>query len=210
MVRVVAGKYRGRRLETPSGKHTRPTSDKVREGIFNVLAGRMDWAHARVLDLFAGSGALGIEALSRGANQALFVEAHGRTAAGIRKNLQLLEIPPGQAKVIAAPVEKWLAVSLEKQPLNNQPLNAADEPKDFKGQFKPDLILMDPPYAFEEYDKVLYLLSQSGIMAEGAYMVVETSKNMELDVPDALDQIQVKRYGDTQVWFFRMGGSHRD
>jgi 16S rRNA (guanine966-N2)-methyltransferase len=175
-VRVVAGTHRGRTLKAPRGGGTRPTADKVREALFSIL-GPVDGLH--VLDLFAGSGALGIEALSRGAASATFVESDRRVAATIRDNLNAL----GEgAAIVQRDVLRWLA---------DPPPGTAY-----------DLVLVDPPY-----DSAAQLgepLSQRlpAILTDEALIVIESDKRnpLILDLP-LTDE---RTYGDTRIAIHRV------
>lgn len=183
MLRVVGGHLGGRRIKTPQGRATRPTSERVREALFNVLQHLDALGGARVLDLFAGSGALGIEALSRGAAHATFIESHGRTAALIRGNLRALEIPESYWSVKAVRAEGFLDASKEE------------------GGWT--LIFMDPPYGADNALPALSLLvAHPGIPAE-ALVVVEAAAREPAPEVGGLEQIQVNRYGDTQVIYLR-------
>lgn len=186
MLKITGGSLRGRRIAAPAGRSTRPTAEKVRESIFNTLRGLVALEQARVLDLFAGSGALGIEALSRGAAHAVFVESHGRTAAGVKANLKRLELAGDAATVITAPVEKWLA-----RPNRGPPAG---------------LVLADPPYGFGAHEELLKALAASPAVAPEAVIVLECAHGMDIAVPDGLDPLRTKRYGDTQVFFFAKSG----
>jgi len=179
MLRIVGGRLGGRRINAPPGRHTRPTADKVREAIFNTLATLTDLEGLAVLDLYAGSGALGIEALSRGATHCTFVESHARTAAGIRANLALLELPAAAATVVAARVEAWL-----RHPALPQPAG---------------LVLADPPYADGQHDALLAALADSAVLAPQAVIVLETAAGQALALPPRLEVLRTKGYGDTQV-----------
>jgi 16S rRNA (guanine966-N2)-methyltransferase len=131
-VRVIAGSSRGRRLRAPTGDATRPTSDRVRESIFDVLGSLMDLDDTDVADLFAGSGALGIEALSRGARSVTFVDNSLAAVRAVEANVTGTGLDPGQTQVVRADVLDWLR-----------------RPHRF------DLALCDPPYAFEAWDDLL-------------------------------------------------------
>ena len=195
MLRIIAGALGGRRLSVPPGRHTRPTADKVREGLFNTLGSLVELEEARVADLFAGSGALGIEALSRGAAHAVFVEAHPRTAALIRANLEALALGRERARVVVARAEAWLAQPAEEAPAT--------------------LALLDPPYDYAArdhaardhaaYGALLAALARSPRLAAGAVVVLETARRTLLEAPPGLEPLRVKRYGDTQLWFFATG-----
>ena len=183
MLRIVAGKLGGRRIQAPPGKGTRPTAEKLRGAIFNSLEQWIALEGARVLDLYAGSGALGIEAHSRGAAHVTFVEGDHRTAASIRDNLKTLGIPREATEVVPQKVLTWLR-------------RAPAEPHT-------DLVLIDPPYTAGEYGPVLDALVRWPGLALGALLVVETTKQLDLPVPPGLEVLRSKRYGDTQLVFLR-------
>lgn len=183
MLRIVGGNMGGRRIAAPRGKHTRPTSERVREGIFNVLRTLLPLEGARVMDLFAGSGALGIEALSRGAAQVTLVESHGPAAGVIKSNLKRLGIDLQTGRVVTAVVESWLA-----KPKAGAPFS---------------LVLLDPPYDYSDHDRLLALLSNAPAISVEAVIVLEAGRDRALAPPSTLDPIRTKRYGDTQVSFFR-------
>jgi 16S rRNA (guanine966-N2)-methyltransferase len=170
-VRVVAGKHRGRRLNAPPGRDTRPTADRVRESLFAIL-GSVEGM--RVLDLFAGSGALGIEALSRGATTATFVDSDRRAADVIRANLEGLG---ERAEVIARDALAWL--------------EAASASPGY------DLVLLDPPY--DSADRLARSLTGllPGVLAADAVIVSESDrrKPLILDFPLADE----RTYGDTRI-----------
>lgn len=171
-MRVVAGEHRGRRLVAPAGTGTRPTSDRVREAIFNVLtsaAGGLDGY--RVLDLFAGSGALGIEALSRGAAHVTFVEQARAAAATVRRNLDELGIGEDRATVVVGDALRHVAV---EAPV--------------------DLVLADPPYAFDAWPALLARL-------DAELAVLESDREPPLTPP--WECVREKRYGTTVVTLVR-------
>jgi 16S rRNA (guanine966-N2)-methyltransferase len=157
-MRVIAGKYKSRRLAAPSGMQTRPTSDRLRETLFNVVAPGIDdsvW-----LDLFAGSGAVGIEALSRGARSVYFVDSAVAAARAIRKNLHTLEIDEG-IEVIERDVSTALRM------LDSQAVIC-------------DFIFLDPPYRkMGDYEQVLGFLSQSRLLAPGGQVIAEHDKHFD-------------------------------
>lgn len=177
MTRIVAGTAGGRSLEVPSSG-TRPTSDRVREALFSRLehAGLIEGS--RVLDLYAGSGALGLEAASRGAGEAVLVEAAKSAAAVCRRNAASLGL---SARVVARRVEAFLA-----------------EPP--AGPF--DLAFLDPPYDTAEDDLAGVLVALSAHLAADAVVVVERSiRNAEPRWPDGVLRTDERRYGDTVLWF---------
>ena len=175
MTRIVAGSARGRRLAVP-GQGTRPTAERVREALFSALASRMDFEGARVLDLFAGSGALGLEALSRGAETVVLIESDARAAAVVRANVTSVGI--AGASVICAPVASVLARGTD----------AAY-----------DLVLADPPYAVsdEAVSHVLNELVVKGWLAPDAIVVLErSSRSPQTSWPQGLIAYKSKRYGE--------------
>lgn len=183
MPRIVAGRFGGRRIAAPRGQETRPTSEKAREGTFATLQGLLELEGALVWDLYAGSGALGLEALSRGAGHAVFVEAARGALQALRSNLKALGLRRDAARLEAARVERWLA-------------GAA-------GEAPPALVLMDPPYEQGAAQRVLGLLAGHPALQAGALVVVEAAAREALEPPAALETVRVKRYGEAQVWFLR-------
>ena len=186
-MRIIAGKFRSRQLKSIKGMVLRPTSDKLRETLFNVLAGLV--ADARFMDLFAGSGAVGIEALSRGASEAIFVEKHPPTAALIKKNLESLEIRKG-ARVVASDALK----ALER---------LATEPSAANARI--DILFLDPPYVEkEQYKTVLAFLGDSNLLAENAVVIAEHQRSLDLaETFGKLERVRVLRQGDAALTFYR-------
>lgn len=200
MSRVIAGSAGGRRLAVPPGRGTRPTSDRAREGIFSTvgsLIGPLEGC--RVLDLYAGSGALGLEALSRGADHALLVESDPRAIRTIRQNVTSLGLPG--AEVAADKVERLLA---------RGPAGAGTPPTAQDAERPYDLVLADPPYALgaEEVEAVLGLLRDRGWLAEDALVAVEReSRGKDLVWPPGYEEERVRRYGEASVWYGRAAGN---
>jgi 16S rRNA (guanine966-N2)-methyltransferase len=182
-MRVIAGRLRGRRIEAPKGALVRPTYDRVRESVFDILGPRVEGA--RVLDLFAGSGALGIECLSRGAESVTFVEKDRWALGVLRANVETLGVSA------AATVLHGNAVRL------------------LEGRVVPggpfDLVFVDPPYASGLAALALALLSTRADLAPGALVVVEHARG---EAPEAgggaLARTRTERYGTTEVSFFRI------
>jgi 16S rRNA (guanine(966)-N(2))-methyltransferase RsmD len=172
-VRVIAGRYGGRRLTAPPGTDTRPTSDRVREALFSILGARVEGA--RVLDLFAGSGALGIEALSRGAAEATFVDRAPAAIRALKANLQALEI---EAEVVRADALAALRTARA----------AAREY---------DLLFLDPPYRHAERLAPVLTEAIEGLMAPGGSVVSESDRRAPL--PLDLPLTDERRYGDTLI-----------
>ncbi|MFE4515598.1 16S rRNA (guanine(966)-N(2))-methyltransferase RsmD [Kitasatospora sp. NPDC056783] len=185
MTRVIAGAAGGRRLAVPPGRGTRPTSDKAREAMFSTLEALRGTVHgARMLDLFGGSGAVGLEALSRGAEHVLLVEADGQAARVIRENVRTLGLPG--AEVRAAKAEKVIAGPAPETPY--------------------DLVFLDPPYAVTdgELREMLTTLSAGGWLAEDALVTVERStRGGEFGWPEGFEGLRSRRYGEGTLWYGR-------
>ena len=175
-MRIIAGTHRGHRIAAPKGLDTRPTSDRVRESAFNLI-GPVDGAS--VLDLFAGSGAMGLEALSRGAASATFVEADRRAAETIDENLAKLRLTG--ARIVRDDAVRALAAEASA------------------GR-KYDLVLVDPPYDLypELEPKLARYLPR--VLADGGLLVVETGARVEPELP--LEQRTSRRYGSARVTLF--------
>lgn len=180
-LRVTGGRLRGRRIRIPA-EGVRPTSARIREALFGRLA---DLEGASVLDLYAGSGALGIEAISRGAEAAVFVDRAAHTLAVLRANLATLEIDP-VSRVMAGDVPQVVAR-----------LGRARE--------RFDLALLDPPYASDEPARALEALVDSEILAPGAIVVLERSRRHPSPRVSGLSELDERRYGDTVVARFIAG-----
>jgi len=187
-MRIIAGTFRSRQLKSLKGDALRPTSDRLRETLFNVIADRVP--NSRFLDLFAGTGAVGIEALSRGAREAVFIENHAPGAALIRKNLASLGIQSG-ARVI--PVDALRG--LEK---------LASEPSARTTPF--DLVFLDPPYAAApDYQRVLGFLGEATFLAATSLVIAE--HRYSFDLPEAVGNLQrarVLRQGDASLTFYKI------
>lgn len=184
MTRVIAGAARGRRLAVPPGRSTRPTSDRTREGLFATVGSLLGTlAGARVLDLYAGSGAVGLEALSRGADHALLVESDARAVRSIRANIKALGLPG--AAVIHGRVLQVLRRASPDAPY--------------------DLVFADPPYATTETGlvKVLCVLRDHGWLAAGGLVAVERPTRGTAPAWPAgyQDEGRPRRYGDATLWY---------
>ena len=176
MSRIVAGTHRGRRLAVPAGAGTRPTSDRAREGRFSSLQTLVELDGAAVLDLYAGSGALGLEALSRGAATAVLVERDPRALAVLRANVADLGLP---ARVVDADVSRYLA----------------GPPSPY------DVVLLDPPYD-ADVDPVLATLDPW--LAQDAVVVVERrTRGAAPSAPDGWEPLRSRKYGEATLWYFR-------
>jgi 16S rRNA (guanine966-N2)-methyltransferase len=175
-VRIIAGERKGHTILAPRGRETRPTSDRVRENVFNIVA---PWVEgARVLDLYAGSGAMGLEALSRGAEAAVFVEADADAVRAIERNLDKLRFTG--ARVVRADATTGLA----------QEVTAGR---------KYDLVLADPPYEMTDFDALARYLPR--VLAEDGLLVFETSARVEPMVA-GLEVRTSRKYGSTRITVF--------
>lgn len=185
-MRVIAGAFKGRRLAAPRGGATRPTSDRVREAVFGILG---DVTEVAVLDLFAGSGAMGIEALSRGAERALFVERRRATVEVLRRNVTDLGLEP-RVQLFAGPVGRAATVLVDQGPF--------------------DLVLADPPYDWIASDRLaseLKSATKAGPWwgAQATLVLEHRSKDDPPSLTEALgvELDETRRYGGTSVSFYR-------
>ncbi len=182
-MRIIAGRFRGKKLPSPDGKVTRPTSDRVREAVFSILLGRLEggFEGLRVLDLFAGTGALGLEALSRGAMMAAFVETGAQGRAIIRSVIEDLGLG-GQTRLLKRDATRLGPV----------------------GSFAPfDLVFLDPPYGRGLGEKALSSGLEGGWFAPGAMFVLEEKRGIELDLPKGFETLDARDYGTTSVHFLK-------
>lgn len=178
-MRIVGGRLKGRVLHGPSDSEIRPTSDRLREAIFNILAHAYDdpVSEAAVIDLFAGTGAMGIEALSRGARKALFVEAAAKGRALIRANVDALGLG-GATRIFRRDARKL-------------------------GEAPPDerfnLAFLDPPYDQGFVEPALIALRDGGWLAPRALVIVEEPAEAELALPEGYETIETRIYGETKI-----------
>lgn len=201
-MRIIAGTYRSRRLDAPPGLRTRPTSDRLRETLFNVLAPRISGASggAAFLDLYAGSGAVGLEALSRGAARVTFVERAPAALKVLRKNLEQLGIASG-FEVRAESVAAFLRSSTRPGP---KPI-PHEVPKSIPHKVRYEVTFLDPPYDdLEEYATTLGALGQmSEILAPGAVVVAEHRRKQKLeDLYGCLRRTRLLEQGDAALSFY--------
>jgi 16S rRNA (guanine966-N2)-methyltransferase len=189
MTRIIAGVHGGRRLVAPPGAQTRPTSDRVREAFFSALDTMIDLSGARFADLYAGSGAVGLEALSRGAVHTLLVESDAKAAAAIRDNVVTLKLGSA-ARLVTGRVAHVLA-----QPPDGGPY---------------DVVFADPPYAVtdDEVTEVQQALVDGGWLTPDAVVVFERStrtvvRGTSLSWVDGITADRSRRYGETTLWYGR-------
>jgi 16S rRNA (guanine966-N2)-methyltransferase len=185
VTRIISGTARGRRLAVPDGRTTRPTSDRAREGLFSALDAALGGLDGlRVLDLYAGSGAVGLEALSRGAAAALLVESDRTAARVVRANLDTLGLPGG--RIAADRAERLAATQCPDPPY--------------------DVVFMDPPYpmAAQDLAAVLVALAANGWIADGALVAVErASRGPQWAWPEGFGALRSRAYGEGTVWYGR-------
>ncbi len=190
VTRIIAGLAGGRRLAVPPGRSTRPTSDRTREGLFAAVVSALGTLQgARVLDLYAGSGAVGLEALSRGAADVLLIESDPGAVQVIRRNIETVALPGASA------VQDRVGRALRRGP-------GASGRRQF--------VFADPPYAVgeDELRQVLETLAAAGWLAEDALVVVERdARSGQPPWPAAFTQDRSKRYGETMLWYGRASGA---
>lgn len=185
-MRIVSGRFRGRQLAVPGHEGLRPTSDRVRESVFNILMHGIEnfsLQGARVIDLFAGTGALGLEALSRGAAYCLFVEDSAEARALIRRNVEAFGLT-GETRIFRRD-------ATDLGPAGNM-----------EGY---DLAFLDPPYAKGLGEKALAILVAGKWLKRGAVLVLEERAGATVSLPEGLSEIDRRAWGDTEVRFLRAG-----
>jgi len=183
-MRIISGRFRGAKLATPKDDAVRPTSDRVREALFNVLAHGIEGLEiegARVLDLFAGTGALGLEALSRGARYCLFIEQSASARGLLRRNVEALQLT-GATRI-------WRRDATKLGPAGNL------EPF--------DLMFLDPPYGKGLGEQALNAAHEGSWIKPEGIAVLEERAGAEIAIPPGYEQLDVREYGDTQVIYLR-------
>lgn len=181
-MRIIGGKYRSRALAEFEGEAVRPTSDRVKESLFNILSFKI--IGARVLDLFSGSGALGLESLSRGAKEVVFNDCAKASVAILKKNLATLKVSVGE----------------EAKIFNYDYLTCLEQAR---GQF--DLIFIDPPYRFDYGEKALACIARRGLLSENGIAVYERDRPFKEEI-SGLEKYDERKYGKTYLTFFRRAG----
>ena len=183
-MRVISGKYRGSRLNAPKGNITRPTTDSTRESLFNILINKLDFDGVRVLDIFAGTGALGIEALSRGADFAIFVENHPDAQRILRQNLDNLSLN-GNAKILKKDATRMGSLVYE-------------EPF--------DIVFADPPYSKELGVRAAMSLVDGGWLRDDALFVLEEKRTHVPENLNGFERIDMRSFGSTAISIFQFLG----
>ena len=182
-MRVTGGEFGGRRLKVPEGEDIRPTQDRVREALFSILSPEI--AGCRFLDLYAGSGSVGIEALSRGAESATFVESSRRHVAALKENIQALSIPPARAVVACMDADAWIS--------------------SYRGDGF-GIAFADPPYSLWRdggLDGALTSLAERGVVAAGGLFVSETGPHVDPPRLAGWDLLRDRTYGITRIAIWR-------
>ncbi len=191
MTRVIAGSAGGRRLTVPPGTGTRPTSDRMREGLFSTWESLHGVEGARVLDLYAGSGAVALEALSRGAAHALLVETEAKAAKAIRDNIKALGLPGAEFR--AGKAEQVVAVPAGREPY--------------------DIVFLDPPYAVSHDDlgEILLTLRANGWLTDDALVTVERgTRSGAFPWPEGFEPLRSRKYGEGTLWYGRAAFTSED
>ena len=180
-MRIISGLARGRAIVAPAGSKTRPTQDYVRESLFNIIRG--DVPEARVLDLFAGTGALSLEAISRGAEQAVLIDMDRDACNAIKKNMETTRLGD-QCRLIARDYRQAVDV-LSREGA------------------KFDLVFIDPPYRMENTGEMCAELYDKGVLADQFLIVVEHRRGLAPLVDARFEAFDIRKYGDTEITFIR-------
>ena len=179
MIRIIAGKYGGQKLIVPPGLDVRPSSDQVREGVFNMLSGLADFKNMIFLDLYAGTGALGIEALSRGAKKVIFVEASQKNISILKQNIDSISPEQNSFELSKDYSDQWLSR--------------------FADPGHQCVVFIDPPFSGNEYELILNKLNVLPTIRAGSLIVVESNQSKEILFPDAFLKIKHRRYGSVKI-----------
>ncbi|MFO7876219.1 MAG: 16S rRNA (guanine(966)-N(2))-methyltransferase RsmD [Desulfovermiculus sp.] len=183
-LRIAAGRYKGQKITTVSGPGYRPAMDKVRQALFSMLESRgVSWEDMRVLDLFAGSGSLGLEAISRGAQEVVFVEQSPKAVRALQETLTRLQVPKSQCRLVA----KKAAGFLRQTP---------------KQAF--DLVFVDPPYGQKLLYSTLQALQSGNWLTQSGFVAAEVEAEMDLEDILGLQQEVNRTYGQTRIVIWRM------
>ena len=180
MIRIISGIYRGRKINVPEGKNIKATSDEVREAIFNMLSSQLNWQEKTVIDLYAGRGSFGFEALRRGALKVIFVEMDSRKIGTLKKNIQLISPEAKRVNILKSRALKlitnFLYAELEY------------------------VIFIDPPFSSNEYEPLLENLSSQESIKKGSFIVLQSSFKRKIEIPKNLEIIKHRRYGSKRIF----------
>lgn len=178
-MRVISGKMRGTNLESPKDRSVRPTTDRIKEDIFNIINPYV--YEASFLDLFAGSGAMGIEAISRGAKKSVFVDRSAKSVSLVRRNVKKTRCEE-KSVILKRSAEAYVSAAEESF----------------------DIIFLDPPYRFEKLKLIIENIIKYGILKDDGILIVEHDKNIPLEINEGLSKVREKTYSLTQVEFFAL------
>ena len=183
MIRIIGGEYRRRKLKVIAGNDVRPTSNRVREALFNLISSLIKWNNMTVLDLYAGSGALGLEALSRGAKHTIFVEASRSHLKILQQNIDLISPEQSRFELVQDRAIRWIP--------------------HFADPEKPCLAFLDPPFSGKEYELILEKMATLPAIRPGSILVVESPDSREIKFPDIMELLKHRRYGSVTLDILR-------
>jgi len=179
VIRIIAGRYKGRKLKVPQGIDIRPSSDQLREGLFNMLYALVEFENMIFLDLYAGTGSLGLEALSRGAKKVIFIEVSQKNISILKKNIDSISPEKKCFEIFKDSSEQWLAR--------------------FADPGHPSIVFLDPPFSGNEYELILNKLSVLPSIRAGSLIVVESNQAREIFFPESLMLLKHRRYGSVKI-----------
>ncbi len=183
MIRIIAGEYRGRKLKVLKGMDIRPSSDQLREGLFNMLSSLADYESMIFLDLYAGTGALGLEALSRGAKKVIFIEASRKNMSVLKQNIESISPEQNCFELNQDSSVHWLS--------------------GFADPGYPCVVFLDPPFSGNEYEMILKKLTVLPSIRAGSLIVVESNQAREIHFSEALLLLKHRRYGSVTLDILR-------
>ena len=179
MIRIVGGLYKGRKINVAIGKNVKATSEKVREAIFNILSSVLTWKEFSALDLYSGSGALGLEALSRGAKKTFFVELTNKNIETIKKNIELISPEQDRVELFQNRALNWITHFFNFE---------------LKG-----VVFLDPPFSSNEYGPTLEKLSTHSALKKGSFIVVQSHQSKKILIPKNLEIFKQRKYGSIML-----------
>jgi 16S rRNA (guanine(966)-N(2))-methyltransferase RsmD len=188
-MRIISGKFSGRTLQSKVPDGTRPTTDMAREALFNTLQHLIDFDGISMLDLYAGTGAIGLEALSRGAALVHFVEFGFKQFSIIKENVNSLGIESSQNKILK--------------------MKTLDYLKKYSAEMQFDMIFADPPYAINEYNDILFMVSQKNMLKDDGILIFEMEKGKNIIIPQEFALIKEKSYGISKYLYIKLNKTHK-
>ena len=183
MIRIIAGEYKGTKLKILKGIDIRPSSDQLREGLFNMLSSLVDYESMIFLDLYAGTGALGLEALSRGAKKVIFIEASRKNMSVLKQNIESISPEQNCFELTQDSSVHWLS--------------------GFADPGHPCVVFIDPPFSGNEYELILNRLNDLPSIRAGSLIVVESHQSKEILFPEDLLLVKHRRYGSVTLDILR-------